>query len=109
MEGIPYFYGILTWSTFGTFSASRRSVLSHFSEVRGKTETAEHNRFFATKPQVAEAQNRDLVGRSRFFPHFRNRLPEVCGKFRKPRVHRPFRVEKPQVEALRHLGVLGKF
>lgn len=25
-------------------------------------------RFLATKPQVAEAQNRDLVGRFRFFP-----------------------------------------
>lgn len=44
-----------------------------------------------------------------FSPHFRNRPSEVCGKFRNPRAHRPFRVEKPQVEALRHPGVLVKF
>ena len=68
MEGIPYFYGVLTWSTFGTFSASRRSVLSHFSEVRGKIGNRRAQPFFATKPQVAEAQNRGLVGRPRFFP-----------------------------------------
>ena len=85
MEGIPYFYGVLTWSTFGTFSASRRSVLTHFSEVRGKI----GNRI----PQpVFLQQNR----RSRklkigvwsadlgFSPHFWKRSTEVCGKFRKP-------------------------
>ena len=34
---------------------------------------------------------------------------EVCGKFRNPRAHRPFRAEKPQVESLRHPSVLGMF
>lgn len=36
-------------------------------------------------------------------------IPEVCGKFRLPQAHRPFRAEKPQLEALQHSGVLGKF
>ena len=44
-----------------------------------------------------------------FLPHFRNRCTEVCGKFRNPRARRPFPSEKPQVEALRHLGVHGIF
>ena len=35
-----------------------------------------------------------------FYPHFRNRLAEVCGKFRNPRARHPFRAKKPQVEAL---------
>ena len=35
-----------------------------------------------------------------FSPHFRKRLTEVCGKFRKPRAHRPFHKKKPQVESL---------
>lgn len=36
-------------------------------------------------------------------------FPEVCGKFRNPQARRPFRAEKPQVEALRYPGVLGMF
>ena len=36
-------------------------------------------------------------------------FPEVCGKFRNPRAHRPFCAEKPQVEALRHFDVLDMF
>lgn len=44
-----------------------------FPEVRGKSKTAEHNAFLGTKPQVAEGQNRGLVGSSRFFPA----LPEA--------------------------------
>lgn len=35
-----------------------------------------------------------------FTPHFRKRLPEVCGKFRNPRAHCLFHVKKQQVEAL---------
>lgn len=34
-----------------------------------------------------------------FSPHFWNRLSEVCGKFRNPRAHRPFRADKLQVGA----------
>lgn len=66
-------------------------------------------RFLATKPQVAEAQNRGLVGQSRFYPALLESPTEVCGKFRNPRAHRPFHAEKPQVEALRYPGVLGIF
>lgn len=36
-------------------------------------------------------------------------IPEVCGKFWNLRAQRPFRAMKPQVEALRHFGVLGMF
>ena len=41
-------------------------------------------------------------------PHFRNRKTEVCGKFRNPRVHRPFRAKKPQVEALPDYRMVSK-
>lgn len=44
-----------------------------------------------------------------FSPHFRKRLPEVCGKFRNPRAYRLFRAKKPQVEALVLYRVLGMF
>lgn len=64
-------------------------------------------RFSATKPQVAEAQNRGEDGRSWFFPHFRKCLTEVCGKFQNPRAHRLFRVRKPLVEALSLPDVVG--
>ena len=43
-----------------------------------------------------------------FSPHFRNLKTEVCGKFRKPRAHRPFHAKKPQVEALTYPGVVDK-
>ena len=40
-----------------------------FSGSAGKkSETSEHNPILASKPQVAEAQNWGLVGRSRFYP-----------------------------------------
>lgn len=80
-----------------------------FESVGKNRKPPSTTRFLATKPQVAEAQTRGLVGGSRFFPHFRNRLPEVCGKFRNPQAHRPFRAKKPQVEALLHSGVLDMF
>lgn len=45
--------------------ARTRFAGSHISEVRGKNrKPPSTTRFLATKPQVAEAQNRDLVGRS---------------------------------------------
>ena len=50
-----------------------------------------------------------MVGSPRISPHFRNRLPEVCGKSRNPRAHHPFRTKKPQVEALVLCRVLGMF
>lgn len=36
-------------------------------------------------------------------------IPEVCGKIRNPRAHRPFCAKKPQVEALRDSSGLGIF
>lgn len=39
-----------------------------FRKCGEKSKTAEHNAFLRTKPQVAEGQNRGLVGRSRIFP-----------------------------------------
>lgn len=81
-----------------------------FSGSAGKNRNSSSaTRFSATKPQVAEAQNRGLVGQSRFYPALLESPTEVCGKFRNPRVHRPFHAEKPQVEALRYPGVLGIF
>lgn len=53
--------------------ARTRFAGPRFPEVRGKSKTAEHNAFLGTKPQVAEGQNRGLVGSSRFFPA----LPEA--------------------------------
>lgn len=49
------------------FSASELPVLLQFPEVRGKSEITERNPILATKPQVADAQNRGLVDRARFF------------------------------------------
>ncbi|MEO2540260.1 hypothetical protein ABG983_09410, partial [Collinsella aerofaciens] len=42
-----------------------------------------------------------------FSPHFRNHPPEVCGKFRNPRVRCPFYEKKPQVEAMSLYGMVG--
>ena len=92
----------------GAFSTSRCSVLLLFSEVRGKSEATEHNLIFSTKPQAALARNRGLVDGSRF-----SRTSGIacrkCGKSRNPRARRLLRAKKPQVEALRHSGVLGMF
>ena len=66
------------------------------------------NQVLITKPQVAEAQSRGLVGITRFFPHFRILKTEVCGKFRNPRPHSSFRTKKPQAEALACSGVISK-
>ena len=85
----------------GFFALVRTAdFLSRISEVMGKSETSVHTRILPTKPQVAEAQNRGWSVDFGFSPHFRKRLTEVCGKFRKPRAHRPFHKKKPQVESL---------
>lgn len=95
---------------FGVLSASECPPLSRFSRSAGKNrKPPSATCFLLTKLQVAEAQNGGLDCGSRFFPHFRNRLTEVCGKFWDSRAHRPFRAENPQVETLRHFGVLGMF
>ena len=82
----------------------------HFPEVRGKIgnrraqpDFRQQNRRSRKRKTGVWSANLD------FSPHFWNRRTEVCGKFRNPRAYRPFRAEKPQVEALRHPGVLGKF
>ncbi len=89
------------------FNSRCRAAFSGSAGKNRKSPSA--TRFSATKPQVAEAQNRCWSADLGFTPHFRNRCTEVCGKFRNPRAHRPFRAEKPQVKALRHPGVLGMF
>ena len=55
--------GIRSGFRFGTLG------VAVFSGSAGKNrKPPSTTRFLATKPQVAEAQNRGLVGRSRFFP-----------------------------------------
>lgn len=95
---------------FAAAFASGRSVLLPFSEVRGKIGN------LRAQPDFCQQNRRSRKGKTAiwfadlsFSPHFRNHLPEVCGKFRNPRARCPFRAEKPQVEAFRHSSVLGMF
>ena len=81
-----------------------------FRKCGEKSEIAEHNPKFGNKTAGGGTKKPGSLGPFLFFPpHFRNRSPKVCGKFRNPRAHRPFHAEKPQVEALRYPGVLGMF
>lgn len=90
--------------------ASGRSALPCFPEVRGKIGNHRAQSDFWQQNRRSRKRKTGVwsvdLG---FSQHFRNRPPEVCGKFRNPRAHRPFREEKPQVEALWHPGVLGMF
>ena len=79
-------------------------------EVRGKIETCRAQLDFLQQNRRSRKRKTGVWSADLdFSPHFRNRPSEVCGKFRNPRAHRPFRAEKPQVKALRHPGVLGMF
>lgn len=81
-----------------------------FSEVRGKIDNLRAQPDFRQQNRRSRKRKTGVWSADLgFTPHFRNRLPEVCGKFRNLRVCRPFQVKKPQVEALRYSGVLGKF
>ena len=84
--------------------------LSRFPEVRGKIGNRRAQPDFRQQNRRSRKRKTGVwsvdLG---FLPHFRNRCTEVCGKFRNPRARRPFPSEKPQVEALRHLGVHGIF
>ena len=79
-------------------------------EVRGKIETCRAQLDFLQQNRRSRKGKTGVWSADLdFSPHFRNRPSEVCGKFRNPRAHRPFCAEKPQVEASRHPGALGKF
>ena len=88
--------------------ARTRFTGPRISEVRGKIENLRAQPDFrqqnrrSRKPKTG-VWSADLG----FTPHFRKRPPEVCGKFRKPRAHRLFRVKKQQVEALSLSDVVG--
>ncbi len=61
--------GVVCPRAFGAFLAFGCSVLPRFSGSAGKNRKSPSiTRYLATKPQVAETQNRGLVGRSRFYP-----------------------------------------
>lgn len=66
-------------------------------------------RFLATKPQVVEVLNKGLVSRSRIFTALPESLHGSMPQIPNQRAYRPFRAKKPQVEAMLHAGVLGKF
>lgn len=108
--------GPLTFSRQLDVVADAANLLEHalqglvFRKCGEKSETSEHNRIFANKTAGHGSAKRGS-GRpiSVFTPHFWTHCTEVCGKFWDPRAHRPFRAEKPQVEALRGSRVLGKF
>lgn len=105
--GRNFLNALLTWhSTLG----HRISLLNDpiFGSAGKNLKPPSTTCFLATKPQVAEARNWGLVGRSRVSPHFRNRITEVCGKFRNPRPQPPSNVKKPQVEVLPLSGVVNK-
>lgn len=84
MEGIPYFYGVLTWSTFGTFSASRRSVLSHFRKCGENRKPPSTTVFLQQNRRSRKLKIGVWSADLGFSPHFWKRSTEVCGKFRKP-------------------------
>ena len=74
----------------------QRIFLSRISEVRGiignhraQPDFRQQNR--RSRKRKTGVWSADLG----FTPHFWNRLTEVCGKFRNPRAHCPFRAEKP--------------
>ena len=87
--------------------ARARDTGPRFPEVRGKIENRR------AQPDFLQQNRRSLKVKTGvwsavlgFSPHFRKRLPEVCGKFRNPRAHRLYRTKKPQVDALALLGVV---
>lgn len=103
------FRGCFPKDFFHVFALGQRIYIAYFGSEekignrRAQPDFRQQNR----RPQVSKTGVWSVdLGFSR---HFRNRPSEVCGKFRNPRAHGPFRAEKPQVEALRHPGVLGKF
>lgn len=51
-------------------------------------------RFLLSKSQVARVQNRGLVGRSQFLPHFRVHLSIMCGGLWNPRERRSFSIKR---------------
>lgn len=50
------------------FDLGQRIYIAYFGSAGKNRKSPSASRFSATKPQVAEAQNRGLVGRSRFYP-----------------------------------------
>lgn len=75
----------------GVFASGRRIFLSRISEVRGKIGN------LRAHPDFDQQNRRSRMPKTGVWPtdlgfslHFRNHPPEVCGKFRNPRAHRPF-------------------
>lgn len=104
------FKGLFSKDTCHVFAIGQRNFYRVFRKCGEKSETAEHNPIFGNKT-AGRVSVKPWSGRpiSVFTPHFWNRRTEVCGKFQNSRAHRPFHAEKPQVKALRHPSVLGKF
>lgn len=82
---------LLRWFLIA-LSALRRLVLSRIPEVLGKIEN------LRAQPDYLQQNRRSRKSKTGvwsadlgFTPHFRKRLPEVCGKFRNPRAHRLFK------------------
>lgn len=104
------FKGLFSKDICQVFAIGQRNFYRVFRKCGKKSETSERNPIFGNKTagrgSVKPGSGRQI---SVFSPRFRNRLSEVCGKFRNQRAYRPFRAKKPQLEAMLHAGVLGKF
>ena len=94
----------------GAFLAVHNTAITPISGSAGKnSQPAEH------KPNFGRQNRRSRKGITGVWlaelglsTHFRILKTEVCGKFRKPRPHRPFRAKKPQAEALVCSSVVNK-
>ena len=84
---------LLRWFLIA-LSALRCLVLSRCPEALDKkSETSEHNPIFQQNRRLRKGKNGVWFLDFGFTPHFRKRLPEVCGKFRNSRAHRLFQVK----------------
>lgn len=93
---------------FVTFSLWDSGFLSLFSEVRGEIGNLRaHPDFSQQNRRLRKGEIGVWFPDLGFTPHFRNRPPEVCGKFRNPRAHRPFHEKNPQLETLSLFSVVS--
>ena len=88
----------------------REDYLLRFPEVRRKIENRRaQTDFWQQNRRSRKHKTRVWSADLGFFPHFRNRPLEVCGKFWNPRAHHHFCAKKSQVDALVLLGMVGQF